>query len=195
MPFKSQFGYHIIQLHEIKGNTRVASHILMQPEIPDDKLKETQDKINKIKKDIEEGKITFKEAVKKYSQDKDTRNNDGVIVNPYSGDTKFDLTRMPPALYARVSELKKGELTEPFYEESRGGEKMYKMILLKEKTDTHTAHLVNDYEKIQQLALQKKKQETIAKWSKEKIVDTYIKMSDKFKKCTFKRNWKKEISK
>ena len=194
-PFKSQFGYHLMQLHEINGNTRVASHILMQPEIPDEKLKETQEKAEKIITDIKEGKLTFADAVKKYSEDKDTKNNGGLIINPQSGESKFDLTRMDPAFYARVSDLKKGEMTDSFFDETRGGDKMYKFILMKDRTDTHKADLVDDYVKIQQLALQKKKEETINKWSKEKIKDTYIKLSDSHNKCVFNKNWKKETNK
>ncbi|MDB0603396.1 peptidylprolyl isomerase [Tenacibaculum maritimum] len=191
-PFKSLFGYHIIQLHEIKGNQRIASHILMQPEISDEKLAKTKKDIEKVRKDILEGRITFEEAVKKYSEDKETKNSRGLIVNPYTGESTFDLTRMDPALYGRVNDLKKGEITAPFYDETRGGEKMYKIILMKDRTNTHKADLVEDYVKIQQLALQKKKEETIAKWSKEKINDTYIKLNAEYKKCTFKKDWKKE---
>ena len=133
--------------------------------------------------------------VKKYSEDKDTKNNGGLIINPYTGESKFDLTRMDPALYARVNNLKKGEMTEPFYDEARGGEKMYKFILMRDRTDTHTADLVDDYVKVQQLALQKKKEETIAKWAKEKIKDTYIKLNNVHNKCNFKQNWKKTTNK
>ncbi len=191
-PFKSEFGYHIIQLHEIKGNQRIASHILLQPEIPDAKLKETQSLVDKIRKEVLENKITFKEAVKKYSDDKDTNQSGGLIINPQTNESTFDLTRMDPALYARVSAIKKGELTESFYDESQGGEKMYKMILMRDRTDAHTADLINDYVKVQQLALQKKKEENITKWAKEKIKDTYIKLNEIHKKCTFDKNWKKE---
>ena len=194
-PFKTLFGYHIIQLHEIKGNTRTVSHILLQPEIPEARLKETQLKVEEIKRDILEGKLTFEEAVKKFSDDKDSKNNGGVIINTYTGETKFDLTRMDPAMYARVNDLKQGEFTDVFYDEARGGEKMYKFILMKERTDTHTADLVEDYVKIQALALNKKKEETIEKWSKEKIKDTYIKLSEDYKKCSFEKNWKKVTSK
>lgn len=194
-PFKTLFGYHIIQLHEIKGNTRTVSHILLQPEIPEDRLRETQLKVEEIKRDIQEGKLTFEEAVKKYSDDKDTKNNGGVVINGYTGETKFDLTRMDPAMYARVNDLKQGDFTDVFYDEARGGEKMYKFILMKERTDTHTADLVDDYVKIQALALKKKKEEIIEKWSKDKIKDTYIKLGEDYKKCTFNKNWKKATSK
>jgi len=193
-PFKSLFGYHIMQLHEIKGNTRVASHILMQPEVPEDKLKEIKAQAEKIIIDIREGKLTFDAAVSKYSDD-DTKSNGGVIVNPSTGESKFDLTRMDPAFYARVSDLKKGEMTDPFYEEERSGDKMFKFILMKGRTDTHVADIIEDYVKIQQLALQKKKEETITKWAKEKIKDTYIKIGKVHSNCTFDKNWKKEVRK
>jgi peptidyl-prolyl cis-trans isomerase SurA len=194
-PFKSDFGYHLMQLHEVKGNTRVASHILMQPEIPESKLTETKEKTEKIISDIKEGTITFEDAVKKYSQDNDTKNNGGLIINTSTGESKFDLTRMDPAFYARVNDLKQGETTEAFYDESRGGDKMFKFILMKDRTDTHTANLIDDYVKIQQLALQKKKEEIIENWAKDKIVDTYIKLGKDHSKCAFTRNWKKKTSK
>jgi peptidyl-prolyl cis-trans isomerase SurA len=193
-PIKSKYGYHIIQLNQIRGETRVASHILIQPEIPQEKLDETKEKLEKIKKDIDTGVITFDEAVKKYSEDKDTKNNGGLIVNPYSGESTFDLTRMDPALYARVNNLQKGEMSDVFYDEEREGKKMYKVMIMKDRTNTHVADMVDDYVKVQNLALQKKKQETIAKWSREKIGDTYIKISEEFRKCTFDKNWTKEIA-
>ena len=193
-PFKSQFGYHIIQLHEIRGETRIASHILLQPEIPQEKLDKTKEKLEKIVADIKSGEVTFNEAVRKFSQDTDTRNNGGLIVNPYSGESTFDLTRMDPALYARVNNLQKNEMSDIFYDEDRSGKKMYKVMIMKDRTNTHVADMVDDYVKVQNLALQKKKQETIAKWSKEKIGDTYIKISNEYQKCTFDKNWTKEIS-
>ena len=193
-PFKSQFGYHIIQLHEIRGETRIASHILLQPEIPQEKLDKTKEKLEKIVADIKSGEVTFNEAVRKFSQDTDTRNNGGLIVNPYSGESTFDLTRMDPALYARVNNLQKNEMSDIFYDEDRFGKKMYKVMIMKDRTNTHIADMVDDYVKVQNLALQKKKQETIAKWSKEKIGDTYIKISNEYQKCTFDKNWTKEIS-
>ncbi len=191
-PIKSAFGYHILQLHKIKGNQREVSHILMQPEVSEEKLNETKEEIEKILADIKEGKITFEEAVKKYSEDEETKNSAGIIMNPYTQEPTFELTRMPPDLFARISELKQGELCDVYYDETREGEKMYKVILLKEKTDTHKADLVEDYVRMQQFALAKKKEEEITKWTKEKIQETYLKLSNDYKKCTFKKDWKKE---
>ncbi len=191
-PIKTDFGYHIIKLHKVRGNGREVSHILMQPEISDDKLKETKEEIEKIVKDVKEGKITFEEAVRKYSEDKDTKLSGGLIMNPYTGEPIFELTRLPPDLFGRISELDEGELTDVFYDETREGEKMYKVVFIRHKTNTHEADIVEDYVRMQQFALEKKKEETLEKWSKDKIQETYIKLSGDHKKCTFKKDWKKE---
>ena len=144
------------------------------------------------REDILKHKITFENAVIRYSEDKATRLSKGVLMNAASGDTHFDLTRMDPDLYSRVSNLKAGEISDVFYEETRQGEKMYKFLLLKSKTESHTADLSKDYVKIQELALQKKKTELIEKWSKENIKDTYIKINDAYTDCEFKSNWFKK---
>ena len=164
----------------------------MQSEITDEQQQQVKDSIAKIKKDILTLKLSFEEAVEKYSEDKETKANNGMLLNPLTSDTKFDQTRMDPALYARISTLKEGEISEIFYDETREGEKMYKMLLMKSKTTAHVADLSKDYVKVQNLALQKKREETIAKWTKDKIVDTYIKINKGYKECEFKDNWEKK---
>ncbi len=191
-PFKSGFGWHILKVEKIKGQERDVRHILMQPKISNEELETAKNELANIRQQILDKKITFEEAVSKYSEDKETKNNKGLILNPQTNDTHFSLTRMDPTLYGRISSLKQGEITEPFYDEVRGGAKMFKILLVKSKNDAHTADFKNDYEKIQQLTLEKKKEETIDKWAKEKIVDTYIKINKDFKKCNFKNNWKKD---
>ena len=191
-PFKSGFGYHIIVVDKIKGQERDVSHILIQPKISPEEMKEAEDKLVKIREQILSGEITFADAAREYSDDKESRMNGGMILNPETNDPKFDLTRMDPQLYNRVSNLKPGEITAPFYEEVRGEDKMYKIILLKNKIDAHTANFTEDYEKIQQLALQKKKEEEVDKWAKEKLADTYIKLDGAYTTCDFKHNWTKE---
>ena len=190
-PFLSDFGYHILAVEKIKGKQRDTRHILMKPKISDSELEAAKDSLNKIRKEILTYKITFEEAVKKYSEDKDTKSNEGLLVNPVTSDTKFELTGIDPALYARISDLKEGEITEVFFDESRQGEKMYKIIVIKSKTQAHIADLNKDYVKIQSLALQKKQQETVDKWAKDIVKDTYIKINKDYKKCEFKNNWSK----
>ena len=190
-PFKSDFGYHILMVDKIKGKQRDVYHILMQPK-PDDNAEEVvRDSLMEYRKRILKMEIPFDAAVLLYSQDKDTRLSSGVLMNPESGDTHFDLTRMDPELYSKVSNLKEGEISDVFLDQTRQGLKMYKILLLKSRTEAHTADLAEDYVKIMELALQKKKTESIEKWSDEKISDTYVNINQVYTNCEFKSNWAK----
>ena len=189
-PFKSDFGYHILQVNKVKGQERDVSHILITPKNTDAEIEAANTKLQRVREQVLNNEITFEEAVLQYSDDKETKNNKGLIINPQTNDTRFDLTRMQPELYNRVANLKEGEITMPFFEDNRG-EKTHKIILLKSKTDTHIADFTKDYEKIQELALQKKQEEVIEKWVNTKIADTYIKLNREFKDCSYKNNWSK----
>ncbi len=191
-PFKSQFGFHIVKVEKIRGKERDVRHILLQSEISDDVLSKVQDSLKTIKNDILTNKITFEEAVVKYSSDKSTNKNKGLIINPQANDTHFDLTNMPPEIFARISKLKEGELSDVFYDETREGKKMYKLLLMKSKTPVHAASIDKDYVKIKRLALQKKRNELVQKWTEDKIKDTYIKIHDQYKDCDFEFNWMKK---
>ena len=190
-PFKSDFGYHILMVDKIKGKQRDVYHLLMQPKADEAVAERVRDSLVKYRKQILKLELPFEEAVIMYSQDKDTRMSKGVLMNPESGDTHFDLTRMDPELYSKVSNLKEGEISEVFLDETRQGLKMYKILLLKSRTEAHTADLAQDYVKIMELALQKKKTESIEKWSDEKIMDTYVNINDVYTSCEFKSNWAK----
>jgi peptidyl-prolyl cis-trans isomerase SurA len=191
-PFESGFGFHIIQVEKIRGQERDVRHILIQPEISDAEIQAAGEELAGVRSNILSGEMTFEEAVLMYSEDTETKSNGGLIINPASNDSKFDLTLMDPRMYGGVSNLKAGEITEPFLEQPRGEAKMFKIILLKSKVEGHVADFTSDYEKIQQLTLQKKQDESIEAWVKEKISDTYIKINEEFKSCGFENNWKKE---
>ena len=191
-PFKSEFGYHILMVEAIRGKQRDVYHILMQPKADEEAVEKVRDSLTKYREEILKMEISFDEAVLKYSEDKETRLNKGVLMNPVSGDTHFELTRMDPELYSKVSSLKEGELSPVFLDETRQGLKMFKILLLKSKTESHEADLAKDYEKIMDLALQKKKTESIEKWSNEKIKDTYVKINDAYLSCEFKSDWSKK---
>jgi peptidyl-prolyl cis-trans isomerase SurA len=190
-PFKSDFGYHILILEKVKGKQRDVRHILIKPQVDNEIYAKAKDSLSKYRDDILRHKITFEEAVLRYSQDKDTRLNQGMIVNSETRDTQFDLTRMPPQLYAKVGNLKAGDISDVFFEESREGDKTFKIILIKSRTEAHTADLSQDYVKIKNLAIQKKKTELIEKWANEVIQETYIKISNDYFDCEFESNWAK----
>ncbi|WP_010134205.1 peptidylprolyl isomerase [Ochrovirga pacifica] len=189
-PFKSQFGYHILQVEKVKGQQRDVRHILLQPKIEEAKLNAAKEKLESIRAQILAGEITFEKAVSEFSDDKATRLNQGKLVNPYTNDAKFELNKMDAKLFSKVDKLKEGDLTQVFYEESREGEKMYKVIKVTKRTDAHEADLVKDYVKIQELALKKKEQETLDKWYKSRIKDTYVKLNSTHQNCNYKYNWK-----
>ncbi|MGY5352590.1 peptidylprolyl isomerase [Wenyingzhuangia sp. IMCC45533] len=188
-PFKSQFGYHILQVEKVKGQQRDVRHILMQPKIEQARLDAAKEKLESVRAEIIAGNITFNDAVVKYSDDKATNLNKGKLVNPYTSDAKFELNKMDPKLFAKVDKLAENSITDVYYEETRDGEKMYKIIKVTKRIDAHEADLSKDYVKIQQLALQKKQQETLEKWYKIKIKDTYIKLNGDHKACSFKYSW------
>jgi peptidyl-prolyl cis-trans isomerase SurA len=190
-PFASDFGYHILQVEEVRGQKVIASHILIQPEVSSAELNQTKRQLEGIRTDVLLGRMTFEEAVAEFSQDENTKLSKGILMNTQTKDSRFDLTRMDPTLYARISNLKQGDMTDVYYDETRNGEKMYKIMMMVELMPSHQADLKRDYVKIQNLALQKKRQEEIDNWASEKIYDTYIKLNESRKACSFKNNWSK----
>ncbi len=197
-PFKSDFGYHILKVEKVRGQTLDVRHILMQPKITDTEKQVVKKRLDSIRNAILTGTLSFEDAVKRYSTDIKSKNNHGIIINPFNNESTFRLNgeqfmRAFPSLHSKVYNLKDGEMTEVFYDETREGEKMYKLVLMKKKTGGHKADFVKDYVKIQNLALAKKRQEMIEAWTDEKVEDTYVKISDAYKKCPFKTNFKKKI--
>lgn len=191
-PFETEFGYHIIMVEKIKGQDIELRHILVSPKVSSQAIKEAKTKIDLIKSKISNNEISFADAAKSSSDEKETRNNGGVLLNPRTMEPRFELTKMDPALYAQVSELKDGEVSIPFMEEERGGGKFYKIITVNNRTDEHQADFSKDYLKIKELALRDKQIKEIAKWTEEKIKETYIKISDDYKTCDFTNNWLKK---
>jgi len=191
-PFETDFGYHIILVEKIKGQEVELRHILMAPKVSSEAIKDARAKIESIRAKILAKEITFADAAKASSDEKETKNNGGVLLNPRTMEPRFELTKMDPSLYAQVSELKDGEVSNPLLEEERGGGKFYKIITINNRTEEHVADFSKDYIKIKELALRDKQIKEIAKWSEEKIKETYIKISPEFKDCTFTNNWFKK---
>ena len=192
-PFETEFGYHIIMVDKIKGQEVELRHILIAPKVSTQAMKDARTKIEEIRTKILNKEITFADAAKSSSNEKETKNNGGVLLNPRTMEPRFELTKMDPALYAQVSSLKDGEISLPILDEDRsGGGKFYKIITVNNRTEEHTADFAKDYLKIKELALRDKQIKEIAKWSQEKIKETYIKISDDYKDCQFTNNWLKK---
>jgi peptidyl-prolyl cis-trans isomerase SurA len=191
-PFETDFGFHIIYVEKIKGQEVELRHILLAPNVSEDALKEAKEKIALIKKRIEDKEITFAEAARTMSDEKETRANGGALINPKTQDTRFELTKMDPSLYSRVSNLKENEISAPYLDEEQQGKKKFKLITVTNRINEHTADYAKDYIKIKELALKEKQIKTIGKWFDEKIKETYIKIIGEYRDCAFTNNWLKK---
>ena len=191
-PFETEFGFHIIMVEKIKGQDVELRHILISPKVSNQAMKEAKEKIEKIRSKIINKEITFAEAAKTSSDQKETKNSGGVLLNPRTMEPRFELTKMDPALYSQVSSLKDGEISFPILDEERGVGKFYKIITVNNRIEEHQADFSKDYLKIKELALRDKQIKEVAKWTQEKIKETYIKISDEYKDCQFANNWLKK---
>ena len=191
-PFKTDFGWHIIQVVKIRGKEVSVRHILMVPQIPDKALEEAKKKINDIRENILNKEFTFAEAAKNFSDEKETKEDGGQLINPENYSTKFELTRMEPLLYSQVASLKEEEVSSPIVDEDRSGRKMYKIFRVTNRINEHTADFVNDYTKIRELALKEKQLTAVRKWIDDAIKKTFVSIKGEYRNCSFSNNWLKK---
>ena len=191
-PFETEYGYHIIFVEKIKGQEVELRHILISPKVTRQAMEDAKTKIDEIRAKIVSKEISFADAAKASSDQKETRNNGGVLLNPRTMESRFELAKMDPTFYSQVSSFSVGQISQPIVEEEKGGAKFYKIITLNSKTEEHKAEFANDYLKIKDLALTDKKIKTIAKWTEEKIKETYISINVDYKNCDFTNNWTKQ---
>ena len=190
-PFETEFGWHIVKVDRIRGQEVDVRHILLTPEISADAMAEAKKKVDLIRARVVDGELTFQEAAKSFSDEKSTKNNGGVLINPTTGDTRFELTKIDPVLYNQIQRLGDNEISSPLLEQDRQGNQSYKLIMVSDRFDEHVANYSKDYIKIKELALKEKQLTAIQKWMNEKIIDTYISVNDQNKQCNFANKWLK----
>ena len=190
-PFETEFGWHIVKVDRIRGQEVDVRHILLTPEISPDAMAEAKKKVDLIRKRVVDGELTFQEAAKSFSDEKSTKNNGGVLINPTTGDTRFELTKIDPVLYNQIQRLGDNEISSPLLEQDRQGNQSYKLIMVSDRFDEHVADYSKDFIKIKELALKEKQLTAIQKWMNEKIIDTYISVNDQNKQCNFANKWLK----
>ena len=190
-PFKSEFGYHIIQLDKVRGQKLDIRHIIIIPKVTEKTVQEAKEKIEGIREEIVSGEITFDAAARKYSDEKETRGDGGQLINPKSGDTRFELTDVDPLIYEKVNNLEEDEVSLVLMDQNRTGQKFFKIITLTQRYPEHIADYSKDYTKIKELALREKQFDAIEKWQNEKIKETYIKINGDYKDCEINSNWLK----
>lgn len=191
-PFETEFGYHIIMVEKIRGQDIDLRHILITPKITEEELRAAKTEIDLIRSRILENRISFEEAARTLSEEKETKANGGLLINPRTQDTRFELTKMDPQLYRDVSNLRDREVSLPILEQDPTGKRKYKIMMVTNRYDEHTADYAMDYTKIKALALREKQILAIGKWFDEKIKETFVKINGEYRDCEFTNNWLKQ---
>jgi peptidyl-prolyl cis-trans isomerase SurA len=163
----------------------------MKPKISMDARKKAISRLDSIADYIRLDSLTFDEAARFYSEDKNTSMNNGLMVNPNDNSSQFELKQLETKDYLIARDLKVGEVSDPFESTDENGKVVYKIIKLKSRTDPHRANLKQDYMLIQSMALNEKKNQVIQDWIKEKQQETYYRIDDTYRDCEFiKESWK-----
>ena len=190
-PFQTDFGWHIVTVDKIRGQLIDVRHVLLVPEISAKELKDAKDKLDLIRKRIQDGEFSFADAALDFSDDKDTASNGGVLINPTSGDTRFELTKLDPTIYNHILNLEDNQISPPILDEDRSGNKKYKILMVTNRYDEHQADFAKDYVKIKDLALKEKQLDAIEMWMSEKIDDTFVNVNRSYRNCDFSNKWVK----
>ena len=186
---ETQFGYHIIKCLERKGERVHVQHILISPKTTSYDEQLAKAKIDSVKKMIDNKEITFEIGVKEFSEDEQSKSNNGLIVNPTTGTSFFEMSQIDASMLFALSGLKVGQFSSPVPYDSPDGKRGYRIIKLVSETQPHAANLRDDYSKIQAAAKQAKQQEALVKWIKEKKGTTYINISDEWQSCDVIEKW------
>lgn len=189
-PIESEFGYHIIQLIKKSGKVYDARHILLKATPTEDEIKTAKVKLDSIKGLIVAGKITFKDAAFKFSDDKKTKFNAGIIAGA-DGSDKIERESIPGSISYELAGLNKGDITAAFEDEDNK-RKVVKIIKQEDVIPAHQITMETDYNRIKQMALNKKRNEMIEKFVNSKLPTTFISIDGRYDNCNFKANWKKE---
>ncbi|WP_234111001.1 MULTISPECIES: peptidylprolyl isomerase [Chryseobacterium] len=188
-PVESEFGYHLIQLVKKSGKMYDARHILLKAVPNASEIATAKKELDSIRSLIVNGRMTFKEAAFRFSDDKQTKFNAGVIAGD-DGSDKIEKLNLPPTIAYQIAGHHKGEITNVF-EETVQDRKMVAIVKLDDIIDAHQLDITTDYSRIKQMALNKRKNEMVEKYVKEKLPHVFVSINDRYKDCTFKTDWRK----
>ena len=186
--FESPFGFHILKIEKRRGDQYYGSHILLKNEISEQDLADLKEKCISISGEIKSQKITWQKALTKYSTLKNASAN-GLIFNEANGDMYWDMQNIDKSLFIGINNLEIGQYSEPLYYEDSKGNIGYRILKLEDRTVPHKANLSDDYEYIQQFALNEKQSKTMDEWVHKSAKNTFIKVDDLFKNCSQRKKW------
>lgn len=188
-PFKTDYGFHIMQLLERRGEMYDANHILLIPEVSSDGLNRARTDLDSIRNLIVRDSVSFALAANKYSDDELTKNQNGSLVNQATGSTIFEMDDIDPTLFPVIDTMSVGGVSKPFYFQTRSNEKGYRIVKLMDRTEPHRANLTDDYQSLQNMATERLRAQAMDKWVRERIEEAFVKIDEKYRDCAFGYPW------
>ena len=193
---ETEFGFHIIQLIEKRGDRINTRHILLKPKVEEKDLEAALVRLDSIADDIRNQKFTFDDAATYISQDKDTKNNHGLMANKNTGTARFemqDLAQVSQEVAKMVENMNVGEISRAFTMINDKGKEVCAIVKLKSRINGHKATISEDYQRLKASVMEKRSEDKLEKWIKEKQKHTYVRINEKWQKCDFKYpGWIKE---
>lgn len=184
---ESEFGFHIIQLIEKRGDRINTRHILLKPKVNEKDLTSARVRLDSIADDIRKNKFSFDEAASIISHDKDTRNNHGLMPNPQTNTSKFEMQQLPQEIAKVVDGMNVGEISKAFtMVNEKDGKEVCAIVKLKSRINGHKATITDDYQNLKEIVMDKRREEMLEKWIVEKQKHTYVRINDNWKNCAFK---------
>ena len=184
---ESEFGYHIIQLIDKRGDKVKVRHILRKPQVSSDAMTKAMERLDSIRTDIVDGKFTFEAGASVISDDKDTRNNYGLMANVMDGarTSKFRMQDLPSEVARAVEKMEIGDVSAPFEMIDGKGKTVCAIVKLKNRVNGHKATITEDFQVLKDVVLNKRREEVLHEWVVDKIKSTYVRINDKYKNCDF----------
>lgn len=188
-PFKTIYGYHIVQVQKKRGEELDLRHILIKPKIDQQNLNEAEQFLDSITSMIKNGTITFEEAAERYSEDENSKFNGGMMLNPQTGETKWETGNMDRAIFYAIDGKKANEITKPNFFRQFDGREAFRILKVVSKIEPHRANLRDDYTRLKGMCMEMKQREALDEWIKAKVKETYIKINQDYYNCTFRNTW------
>lgn len=193
--FETEYGFHIMQLIERRGEKYNARHILLKPRVSQSDLNKAKEELRKVRRLIEEDSLNFAEAAVLHSDDSESKNQNGNIINPQTGSTRFEMSELDPQIFLTIDTMDVGEVSKPAYMQTSDGRKAYRLIELRKRSEPHRANLKDDYQIIQEATRNRFSSDAIDDWINRRVSVTFIEIDDSFHSCPFEYDWTKNPEK
>lgn len=192
--FETVYGYFILKVKQRRGEFVDACSILITPETTVSDLDKARQQLDSLYKVLQKDSVSFSDAAGKFSDDEGTKNSGGLLFDPETGSTRIEMSKLSqidPTIVFTLDKLKPGQMTPPALTQTYDGKQAYRIVYLKSRTEPHRMNLKDDYQRIQNMAIQEKQEKIINDWIKRRLSSTYVRIADEFKGCEFDNDWVK----